>query len=192
MPRTPRQRSRAVAGQQPQQHFGVAAGGEALAARFERPPQLAVVVDLAVEHDAMTAVGRGHRLRAGGPGIDDREAACGPAGRRRAGERHAPPPSGPRCASAAPSAAAGSGAIAPPWRTTPAMPHIRRSATRILISSFGCTLSSSSTDISTVLPFDDADDPDAPIGAALGEAAGEDDRLTDGRARCRARTSRDS
>ena len=34
----------------------------------------AVVVDLAVEHDVVAAVGGTHRLRAGRAGIDDREA----------------------------------------------------------------------------------------------------------------------
>ena len=73
MPRTCASAAGPSQRQQPQQHFGVAAGREALAARFERPPQLAVVVDLAVEHDLVAAVGRRHRLRAGRTGIDDRQ-----------------------------------------------------------------------------------------------------------------------
>ena len=69
-----RQRIRTVADEQPQQHLGVAAGREPLAAAFERMAKRAVVVDLSVEHDVVTAVGGAHWLCAGWARIDDREA----------------------------------------------------------------------------------------------------------------------
>ena len=141
MPRTLRSAAGPSQRQQPQQHFGVAAGREPLAARFERPPQLAVVVDLAVEHDVVPAVGRApSAARRDGPGsmiasrrMDEHDVSSA--------ERHTPRPSGPRCASAALSAADGSGSIAPSRRTTPAMPHMQKNRDFILISSFGRTLS---------------------------------------------------
>ena len=62
-----------VARDETQEHFGVAAGDEALAARLEIGAQGAIVVDLAVEHDAIAALRRGHGLRSAGPRIDDGE-----------------------------------------------------------------------------------------------------------------------
>ncbi len=59
--------------EQPEGDLDVAAGAEAVAAR-ELAPELAVVVDLAVEHDDGTVVLEPDRLRAGLE-VDDREAA---------------------------------------------------------------------------------------------------------------------
>src|SRR5215475_239298 len=56
-----------------QEHFGVAGRAEALAARLEVGAQGAVVVDLPVEDDGMSALGAEHRLRAAGARIDDGE-----------------------------------------------------------------------------------------------------------------------
>ena len=64
---------------QGQQHLGVAAGVEHLAGRLAFRPQLAVIVDLAVEDDAQGPVGAGHRLRPGLGQVDDRQPAVGQA-----------------------------------------------------------------------------------------------------------------
>ena len=68
-----RERRRAVAREQPQEHFGVAGRREPFAARLQFEPEVAVVVDLAVEDQMMPAVRRGHRLRAVRTEVDDRQ-----------------------------------------------------------------------------------------------------------------------
>ena len=57
-----------------QQHLGVALRSEDEALAFQLAAQLAIVVDLAVERDAIAPVGARHRLRAGLRQVDDREA----------------------------------------------------------------------------------------------------------------------
>ena len=72
MPRTRSSAAGAVEHQQPQQHLGVAGAAQSLAARLELATQLPVVVNLAVEHDQMSAVEH-HRLRRACAEVDDRE-----------------------------------------------------------------------------------------------------------------------
>ena len=55
-------------------HLRVGAGGEGVPGGFELVPELAVVVDLAVVHDPVPAVGRAHGLVACGREVQDREA----------------------------------------------------------------------------------------------------------------------
>jgi hypothetical protein len=55
--------------------FGVAVRAKHEAFRLELAPQLAIVVDLAVERDPVAAVGGRHRLRAGLREIDDGKSA---------------------------------------------------------------------------------------------------------------------
>ena len=90
-----------------QHHLGVAVGEEAQPRGFELAPQLAVVVDAAVEDDRQPELGVDHRLRAALGEVDDPQpamtegdGAVRPGARRRPG--HAAParrPSGPpaRC-----------------------------------------------------------------------------------------------
>ena len=67
------ERRNAVADNQGQQHFRVGGGNKADAGALEIGAQLAIVVNLAVVHDAVAAVGRRHRLVAARRGIDDGE-----------------------------------------------------------------------------------------------------------------------
>src|SRR5439155_10922569 len=64
---------RTVERDQPQKDFSIAFGGKPLAPLLELAPQLAVIVNFAVEHHDVTAVDGGHRLRRLGPRIDDGE-----------------------------------------------------------------------------------------------------------------------
>ena len=56
-------------------HLGVALGEEDVTLGFELGPDLAEIVDLAIEADRDPPVGRQHRLRGGVGEVDDREAA---------------------------------------------------------------------------------------------------------------------
>ena len=60
-----------------QQHLGVGAAAEGVAALGEFLAQLAVIVDLAVEGDGVAATGAVHRLRAGRAQVDDGEPLMG-------------------------------------------------------------------------------------------------------------------
>ena len=57
-----------------EEHLGVGLRGERAAERLELDAQLPVVVDLAVEHEDVPAVGRRHRLVATRGEVDDRQA----------------------------------------------------------------------------------------------------------------------
>ena len=57
----------------PQHHLGIARGVEAVSARAENRPELAVVVDLAIEYQSRTAARADQRLIAGGE-VDDPQA----------------------------------------------------------------------------------------------------------------------
>ena len=67
----------AAVGIELQQHLGVGAAAEGVAARGQFLAQLAVIVDLAVEGDGVAAAGAVHRLRAGLAQVDDGEPLMG-------------------------------------------------------------------------------------------------------------------
>ena len=72
--------------EEPQQHLGVAVAREALPGRLELGAELAEVVELAVVRDP-PALGEGHRLRARGRRVEDREAPVPETGGRVTRER---------------------------------------------------------------------------------------------------------
>src|SRR5262249_60572420 len=96
-------------------------------------------------------------------------------------DRHAPRPSGPRCASARSSAAAVSAATVPSAETTPAIPHIcwsedsRANLDLVVRLNLVFQLDRQLYALAVDRPLD----ADASIGAAIGQAAGEHDRLRD-------------
>ena len=99
-----------------------------------------------------------------------------------AGERHTPRPSGPRCASAAPSAADGSGvdrAVAAHHSGNAAHQKNRGLNLDFVVRLHLVFQLHRNFD---GLAVHHPDDGDAPIRAAVGQPAGEDDRLPDGRA----------
>ena len=58
-----------------EQYFGIRMSTESMAATFELDAQIAIVVDLAVEHERVALRGGDHRLMAVGGQIDDRKPA---------------------------------------------------------------------------------------------------------------------
>ncbi len=76
-PDEPGQGRRSPGGPRSEQDLGVPGRDEAPALGGERRAQLAVVVDLPVEHEVEPAIGRRHRLPRGGGQVEDRKAPVG-------------------------------------------------------------------------------------------------------------------
>ena len=71
----PAHRIASMQAERPQHHGGIAARLELLPLAFQAPPQIAVIVDLAVERDDVPGNGIEHRLDAGRRQVEDRKPA---------------------------------------------------------------------------------------------------------------------